>query len=125
MQEGKDVAIIALGDFFQIGEESAKKLAENGINATLINPLSASHIDKETLSKIAENHKVVITLEDGIISGGWGQTISAFFAEKSSVKVLNRGFEKKFLDLFVPADVLFENRLTANQICEDAKLALA
>lgn len=124
VRKGKDVAIIALGDFFQLGEAAADRLAESGISATLVNPLSASHLDEKCLSEIAGTHRVVVTLEDGILSGGWGQTIASFYGGDGRVKVLNRGFRKKFLDLFRADDVLRDNRLTAEQIAEDAKAAL-
>lgn len=124
VRKGKDVAIIALGDFFQLGEAAADRLAEAGIEATLVNPLSASHLDEKCLREIAGTHRVVVTLEDGILPGGWGQTVASFYGGGGRVKVLNRGFRKEFLDLFRADDVLRDNRLTAEQIAEDAKAAL-
>ncbi len=67
-QNGNKVAILALGDFYQLGEQVAKEVKEKlGIAPTLINPRYISGLDKELLASLKENHNVVITLEDGII----------------------------------------------------------
>lgn len=124
VKRGKDVAIIALGDFFQLGEKAVESLSASGIDATLVNPVSASCIDGECLKELAKSHRVIVTLEDGILSGGWGQTIASFFGAESGVKVINRGYKKEFLDRFKADDVLLDNRLTPELIASDAAAAL-
>ena len=61
----------------------------------------------------------MITLEDGIIEGGYGQKIASFYGPDAGIQVFNYGFKKEFLDLYEVSDVLKENRLTPEQIAED------
>lgn len=72
VRQGRDVAVLALGDFFEPGERVANRLAaEYGIEATLVNPRFATELDREFLDSLAAEHRVVVTLEDGILDGGW------------------------------------------------------
>ena len=67
---------------------------------------------------LKSNHKTVVTLEDGILDGGFGEKIASFYGD-SDVKVLNFGLKKEFLDRYNPADILKENHLTEEQIVDD------
>ena len=123
-EKGEKVAIIALGDFYQLGEEVSKELKEKfNINATLINPRYITGIDKELLEEIKANHNVVITLEDGILQGGFGEKIASFYGE-DDVKVKNYGIEKAFYDRYDVNELLKENRITKEQIVEDVEKML-
>lgn len=116
---GKDVAVIALGDFYQLGQSVTEKLSqENGINATLINPKYITGIDEELLEGLKKEHKLVITLEDGILDGGFGEKIARYYGA-SDMKVLNYGIKKELLDRYVPDELMKKNRLTDVQIVED------
>lgn len=118
-QQGEDVAVIALGDFYQIGEKLAELIAEkNGKAPTLINPRYITGIDVEMLEKLKNNHSKVITLEDGILDGGFGEKIARFYGH-SDIKVYNYGLKKEFLDRYSVDDVLKENHLTPEQIYND------
>lgn len=118
-KEGKEVAIIALGDFYQLGEKVAMKLSkENNIEATLVNPKFITGIDEELLENLKKEHKLVITLEDGILEGGFGEKISRFYGP-SNIKVLNYGIKKEILDRYIPDELMKKNRLTDIQILED------
>lgn len=116
---GKDVAVIALGDFYQLGQSVVTKLSnENGIEATLINPKYIIGIDEEVLESLKKEHKLVITLEDGILDGGFGEKIARYYGP-SDMKVLNYGIKKELLDRYVPEELMKKNRLTDVQIIED------
>ena len=118
-EKGEKVAIIALGDFYQLGEEVSKELKEKlNINATLINPRYITGIDKELLEKLKENHDIVITLEDGILQGGFGEKIASFYGD-ANIKVKNYGIEKAFYDRYDVNELLKANKLTKEQIVED------
>ena len=120
VEEGEDVAIIALGSFFELGRQVKEKL---GLNATLINPHYITGIDEELLESLKSNHKLVITLEDGILDGGFGEKISRFYGG-SDMKVLNYGAKKEFTDL-VPLNELYERyHLTPDLIVKDIKECL-
>ena len=123
-QEGEEVAIIALGDFYQLGESVVKQIKEVlNINSTLINPRYISGIDTDVLNKLKENHKIVITLEDGILNGGFGEKIASFYGN-SSIKTLNYGLRKEFIDSYDLNEELKRNRLTPEQIVDDIKEVL-
>ena len=115
---GSQVAIIALGSFYQIGEAVVKLLKDKGINATLINPLFISGIDGETLDNLKDHHELVITLEDGIINGGFGAKIAQYYS-LSPIKVMNKAFSMNIPSRYIPDDLMRKNRLLPVQIVED------
>ncbi len=118
-QQGEKIAIIALGDFYQIGEELASMIIEKtGTAPTLINPRYITGIDKELLEKLKMTHTKIVTLEDGILSGGFGEKIARFYGT-SDIKVYNYGLKKEFLDRYSVEEVLRENHLTPEQIFDD------
>lgn len=122
--KGEKVAIIALGDFYQLGEAVQKEIKEKlNVNASLINPRYITGIDKDLLNELKKNHDVVITLEDGILQGGFGEKIASFYGD-ISMKVKNYGVEKAFYDRYDVHELLKENRLTKEQIIEDVKKML-
>lgn len=119
IKKGSKVAIIGLGTFYSLGENVAEKVAEKtGVNPTVINPYYITGTDNELLSDLKKDHDLVITIEDGILDGGFGEKISRFYGD-SDMKVLNFGLNKEFLDRYVVDDVLKANHLTADQIVDD------
>ncbi|WP_270940687.1 1-deoxy-D-xylulose-5-phosphate synthase [Romboutsia lituseburensis] len=123
VEEGSEVAIIGLGSFFHLGKKVANRLKETGINATLINPRFITGVDEELLNELQDNHKVVITLEDGILNGGFGEKISRFYSDKN-MRVLNFGADKEFTDS-VALEVLYERyHLTEELIVKDIEKVL-
>lgn len=120
-QKGSKVAIIGLGTFYSLGNEVAAELEKNqNVEATVINPYYITGVDNELLESLKENHDIVITLEDGILDGGFGEKIARFYGD-SDIKVLNFGLKKEFLDRYDASEVLKDNHLTAEQIVEDIK----
>lgn len=119
-QGGSSVAILGLGNAFSLAKAAAELLEnEHGIKATLIDPVNYASPDKDTLEELKKNHSVIVTVENGVLDGGFGQKIAAYYSTDSSVKVLNFGAEKKFNDL-VPADTIAkQNHMTKEQIAED------
>ena len=118
IEKGSKVALIGLGNFFELAKETKEELKKQGIDATLINPCFASGLDEELLNNLKENHNLVITLEDGVLDGGFGEKIARFYGN-SEVKVLNYGATKVFSDR-VPLEKLYqEYRLKKELIIED------
>ncbi len=118
-QKGSKVAVIGLGTFYSLAKEVAVKLKEEkNIDATVINPYYITGVDEALLEELKRDHDVVITLEDGILDGGFGEKIARFYGN-SDVKVYNYGLKKEFLDRYDVNEVLKENHLTAEQIVED------
>lgn len=117
-RQGKDVAIIAAGSFFQLGEQVADALVEKGFEPTLINPRFLSGVDAELLTKLESDHKLVLTLEDGVLDGGFGEKIARFYGT-SRVAVKCYGLYKEFLDRYDYELLAEECRLTPAQITSD------
>ncbi|MDE6698787.1 MAG: 1-deoxy-D-xylulose-5-phosphate synthase [Lachnospiraceae bacterium] len=118
-RKGSDVAVVALGDFYQMGETICDSLSEKyGINATLINPKFITGLDTELLEELKVNHKLVVTLEDGILEGGFGQKLASYYGV-DSIKVKNYGIKKSFPDRYNPEELLKENGISVEQIVEE------
>lgn len=116
-KKGEKIAIIGLGTFYSLGETVREKLIEKGFNPTLINPRFISGIDDELLEGLMKNHELVITLEDGILDGGFGGKIARYYSDKP-MKVLNFGAQKVFTDN-VPLEELYKRyELMPEQIVE-------
>ncbi len=124
-QKGSQVAILALGDFYQMGEAAAKLLEEKtGMTPTLINPRFITGQDTDLLESLKQEHRVIVTLEDGILDGGFGEKIARFYGAEDT-KVLNFGLKKEFLDRYRLEDVLQENHLTPEQIVADIEAVIS
>ncbi|MDD6461030.1 MAG: 1-deoxy-D-xylulose-5-phosphate synthase [Bifidobacteriaceae bacterium] len=122
--QGSGVAVIAAGDFYHLGEQVAEQLQRTlGVDSTLINPLFVSGIDSQLLASLQRDHQVVVTLEDGILSGGFGQKVAAFYGN-APMRVLTYGFAKEFIDRFDPAEVMRRNGLEPVAIVRDVARAL-
>ena len=117
IHKGKNVAIIAAGSFFQKGENVARLLTENGINATLINPRYLNDVDTDTLEGLKTDHQLVVTLEDGCKEGGFGERIASFYG-LSDMKVLVGGIKKGLYDRFDVNKLLSDNNLLDEQIVD-------
>ena len=108
VQPGKGVAILGLGNTMPLAAEVTSALAEDdethaAINATLVDALQYSTMDAELLTMLADGHRLVVTLEDGQLEGGWGEKVTAFYANSnnakaSHIRVLNFGASKEFTD---------------------------
>lgn len=121
-EKGSKIAIIGLGSFYGLACKAAKEIeSRTGVNATLINPYYITGTDDELLESLKADHDVVITLEDGVLDGGFGEKIARFYGN-SDVKVLNYGLKKEFLDRYDVNEVLKENHLTPEQIADDLSL---
>ena len=115
LKQGKDVAVIGAGDFLVKARKVVDLLAEKGIDATLINPRFVSGVDRELLEGLAKDHKLVVTLENGSIEGGFGQRIASVLGT-SDLKVMNYGVAKKFVDRYHVKDLETANNLLPEQI---------
>ena len=119
--QGERVAIIALGNFYPLGVSVCLKLQEEtGIQATLINPRYITGVDNQLLEDLRTNHQLVITLEDGVLDGGFGEKIARYYGD-SEMKVKNYGLKKEFADRFVLEELLKENHLTDTQITNEIR----
>ena len=118
-EEGSKVAILGLGNFYYKALEVQSALQSRlGINPTVINPRFITGLDIEMLEDLKQNHELVITLEDGVLSGGFGEKVASFYGN-SDMKVLNFGADKEFPDR-VPLNELYKRyHLTTDLIIDD------
>lgn len=120
-----DAVVIGAGSMLQTGQEVVNILAKNDINATLINPRNLAAIDKDMLRDLSnKGAKIVITIEDGCLWGGFGEKIARFFAETAETKVRCYGLPKEFKDRYDRGALLKECRLTPELIAEDILTAI-
>lgn len=124
VREGSKVAILGLGNYFGLGERVADRLKEQGIEATLVNPRYISGLDTQLLDSLTERHNIVVTLEDGVLDGGFGEKVARHYGA-TSMRVLCRGAQKKFEDRYDLGELLLKNRLTEEQIVADITNLLA
>lgn len=118
-QQGKKVAFIGLGTFYSLAVEAAAELEKKtGVKPTVINPYYITGTDEQMLEELKKEHDVVVTIEDGILDGGFGEKIARFYGD-SVVKVLNFGLKKEFPDRYDVDEMLKKNHLTKELILTD------
>ena len=116
---GEQVAIFGVGNFYNLAEEVSEQLKlEHNIEATLVNPRFLTGLDKELLNSLKENHELVVTVEDGILEGGYGQTVASYLGN-TELKVQNYGISKKFYDRYNVEELMKENGLTVENIVKN------
>ncbi|MDE6682926.1 MAG: 1-deoxy-D-xylulose-5-phosphate synthase, partial [Muribaculaceae bacterium] len=116
VRQGKDVALIGAGLMFGFMAQAADLLAKEGVNVTLINPRNLSALDTATLDTL-KDYKTVVTAEDGIIDGGYGQKVASYLGE-APVKVINLGLPKEFLNRYDYSALQKKCGLTPGQIAQ-------
>ncbi len=123
VKSGSKVAVLGLGSFLPLGARVVDELKKHDIDATLINPRFVSGADTELLKRLKNDHQLAVTLEDGVVAGGFGEKIARFYGA-DAMKVLNFGADKEFTDR-VPLEVLYRRyHLTPEQIVADILHAL-
>lgn len=124
-RRGTRVAILALGDFYQRGEELAQAIEKQlGFAPTLVNPRFASGLDEGLLRDLEKDHELVVTLEDGILEGGFGQKVASFYGP-TGMRVKNYGLKKFFYDRCNPAELIHELGMDTDQMVADVKALVA
>ena len=124
VQEGTEVALIGAGNFAALASAAAAQLEAEGIHATVVNPIFLSGLDTVLLERLKEKHSLILTLEDGILDGGFGQKIAAYYGMNANVRVRCYGLSKEFHDRYDAAELAREHHLTAEQIAADTLMAL-
>lgn len=118
LEQGKNAAILAVGDFLPLGQQAMEKLKEKGLQPTLISVRTVSDLDKTVLTTLTKTHSVIATLENGALSGGFGEKIASFYGS-GNIRVLNYGGKKEFTDRKPLAEIYAECRLEADSIAAD------
>ena len=123
VQEGAEVSLIGVGNFAALASEAAVLLEKEGVKATVVNPIFLSGLDTVLLERLKEKHSLILTLEDGILDGGFGQKIAAYYGMDTQIRVRNYGLSKEFHDRYSASELAREYHLTAEQIAADTLFA--
>lgn len=116
--KGSNIAIIAAGGFYRLGQRTRDLLKEKGVDATLINPRFLSGLDEQTLEMLKKDHRLVVTIEDGILDGGYGEKVARYYGP-TPVMVKCYGLPKQFRDRYNAAELLKECHLDPVLIAAD------
>ncbi len=124
VESGDTVAILAVGNFFERGQHVQELLhQQTGIRATLINPKFLTGLDTELLNTLKKNHQLVVTMEDGVLEGGFGEKIARFYGAEQ-MKVLCFGGHKEFTDRVAMDELNVRYHLTPELIISDIETVL-
>lgn len=118
VKRGKKVALFGLGTMFAVAEETAKALKDMDIEATLVNPRFSGDVDTALIKELAKDHDTIVTLEDGVVAGGFGEKV-ARVAASFGLKVIVKGAKKQFEDRYNPKELLARSGLTVDSIVFD------
>lgn len=130
-QAGRTVALLGLGNAYPLAVRAAALLRKrDGIEATVVNPRVFSSLDMDVLEALRGGHRLIVTLEDGQLEGGWGEKVTAWYANHPDAdparnpKVLNVGADKEFTDRVPLADLEQRYGLTPQQIVTKVEATL-
>ena len=118
VRAGSEVAVLALGSFFPLGERLADELRRRGVEPTLIDPRFASELDRDRLEELAATHRLVVTVEDGVLEGGWGERVARDLGPRD-VLVRCYGVHAGFPDRYDPHELLAENGMTVDAMASE------
>ncbi len=118
--EGKEVALVALGHMCGCALEVAQKLKNQGIDATVVDPVFVKPLDTDLFYRILSAHKLVVTIEEHALSGGFGSIVNAFAVRNqfAHVEILNFGIPDTFLAHGSREELLNEIGLSAEAIAQ-------
>ncbi|QBX93760.1 1-deoxy-D-xylulose-5-phosphate synthase [Lactiplantibacillus plantarum] len=115
LHAGQQVALLGVGRLLPLATAVQQQLAEQHIDATLIDPRDISDPDTTTLANLKADHQLVITVEEASLSGGFGEKVSRYYGN-SAMHVLNFGAAKRFNDRETTNELRHEFKLTPDQI---------
>ncbi|MCR1931149.1 1-deoxy-D-xylulose-5-phosphate synthase [Enterococcus gallinarum] len=125
IQAGSKVALLGVGNALGLAKKAAAMIeTELGITPTVINPRFISGLDTDTLSGLIATHQLLLTLEDSLLEGGYGQAVASYLG-KAPIKIVNFGLDKAFHDRYQANELLQENGLTVDAILREVRQELS
>lgn len=124
LREGGDVALVGIGLMVKVALDAAEKLAEEGIEATVVNASSLKPLDVDTLEQVARRTGAVVTIEEHSILGGLGGAVAEALSERFPVPVIRQGLNDVFGQSGTAEELLVHYGLTAQVTVELAKRAI-
>jgi len=98
LREGKDLLILATGWPVYQALRAAEELSKEGIEATVVNARFVKPLDEELLRKLAKEHKLIITVEENTVKGGFGSAVDEFLSPWYCGKLINLGIPDRFVE---------------------------
>ncbi|MCR5785799.1 MAG: 1-deoxy-D-xylulose-5-phosphate synthase [Eubacterium sp.] len=97
--EEKHIALFAYGNMVKTAEKTRDILKEKGYDVTLVNARFAKPFDKEMIKRLSENHSILVTMEEGIIKGGLGESVADYvYGENLGMRIINIGIDDTFIE---------------------------
>lgn len=125
IKKGKKVAVFGLGIWLNTADKLVDLIKKKlGLDATLINPRFISHLDTELLESLKVDHDYIISIEDGLIDGGFGSKIASYFAN-SSMKCYIYGVDKEYVDSVKFKSIINRYKLSEELIFEELRGIIA
>lgn len=123
IEKGTDAAIIAIGDMVDVGMKTRAMLAKENIDVEVINARFIKPLDGELLKDVFARHKKVITLEDNVITGGFGSAVLEFMNQNNikDVEILVHGLPDKYVEHGTPDELFRDLKLDAAGVTEVIK----
>jgi 1-deoxy-D-xylulose-5-phosphate synthase len=126
LRDGKDLAIIAVGSMVNITLEAADILSEKGIELTVINARFIKPLDINMLCELARNFKTIVTVEEGIVAGGFGSAVMELFQRENitDVNVKCLGLPDEFIEHGARKELLRKYHLAPDELAATIKLEI-
>lgn len=99
LKQGSDIAILALGSMVKTGAEVAETLEKEGISTSLVNVRFASPIDIEIIDELTKKHKILVSMEENVRNGGYGQKVADYLCEsKKNIRYINISVPDEYIE---------------------------
>ena len=94
-----DIAILSVGHMMEVAEKVREGLKAKGYSCSLVNARFVKPMDKELLKELAKDHSLFVTIEEGVVTGGYGASVNGYVMEEGlDVKVLAQGFKDQYIE---------------------------
>lgn len=117
LKRGTDVEIWSVGTMAKIVLEAADILKSNGISASVINAEFIKPLDKEKLEKSVSKYPLIVTVEDNMVSGGFGESVKEYL-KGNDLKVINVGWPDSFIEHGTADELYKKHGMDAKSIAE-------
>jgi transketolase len=118
VRQGKDLSIVACGLMVGMALDAAALLAEDGVQARVIDLHTHRPIDRETLIRAARETGAIVTAEEHLLQGGMGSNVARVIAESCPVPMRFVGLADTYAESADPEDLLVKYHMTAQDIFE-------
>ncbi len=113
------IALVAIGSMVKTAAAVREGLHERGYSATLVNARFAKPLDEEMLTGLAAGHKLIVTMEENVINGGFGEHVTEFFSSRRlKNRILNIAIPDTYVEHGNTEILCRELKLDAASICE-------